>query len=102
MDAIYGHRPANQDREGGLDSATALLESMIEPVDTVDGLSNDASNFSDDGPSTSFSSTSTISSSQPQSSQPHPMHPSTLVKGDSCSWICAQSWRICGQQRKGS
>ncbi|PIO29692.1 hypothetical protein AB205_0083680, partial [Aquarana catesbeiana] len=38
--------------------------------ETSDGLSNDASNFSDDGPSTSFSSTSTISSSQPQSSQP--------------------------------
>ncbi|XP_040275609.1 uncharacterized protein LOC120990772 [Bufo bufo] len=69
MDAIYGHRPANQGREGGLDSATALLESMIEPVDTVEGLSNDASNLSDDGPSMSFSSTSTIAS--PPSSQPH-------------------------------
>lgn len=32
MDAIYGHRPANQGREGGLDSASALLESMIDPV----------------------------------------------------------------------
>ncbi|XP_044146865.1 uncharacterized protein LOC122937843 [Bufo gargarizans] len=69
MDAIYGHRPANQGREGGLDSATALLESMIEPVDTVEGLSNDASNLSDDSPSMSFSSTSTIAS--PPSSQPH-------------------------------
>ncbi|PIO33357.1 hypothetical protein AB205_0216980 [Aquarana catesbeiana] len=70
MDAIYGHRPANQGREGGLDSATAILESMIDPFETSDGVSNDASNVSDDGPSTSFSSTSTISSSQPQSSQP--------------------------------
>ncbi|PIO17135.1 hypothetical protein AB205_0114610 [Aquarana catesbeiana] len=31
-----------------------------------------------------------------------PMYPVTLVKGDGCSWICAQSWRICGHQRKGS
>ncbi|CAH2305954.1 Hypothetical predicted protein [Pelobates cultripes] len=72
MDAIYGHRPANQGKEGGLDSASALLESMIESVDTVDGLSNDTSTFSyvsDDGPSTSFSSTRTMTSTptQPQS-----------------------------------
>ncbi|PIO22996.1 hypothetical protein AB205_0016090, partial [Aquarana catesbeiana] len=77
MDAIYGHRPANQGREGGLDSATAILESMIDPFET-----SDASNVSDDGPSTSFSSTSTISSSQPQSSQPQSMHPGTLVRHD--------------------
>ncbi|PIO11271.1 hypothetical protein AB205_0151080 [Aquarana catesbeiana] len=75
MDAIYGHRLENQGREGGLDSATAILESMIDPFKTVDRLSNDASNFSDDGPSTSFSSTSTISSSQPQSSQPQSSQP---------------------------
>ncbi|PIO11290.1 hypothetical protein AB205_0049460 [Aquarana catesbeiana] len=31
-----------------------------------------------------------------------PLHPGTLVKGDSCRWICSQSWRICGHQRKGS
>ncbi|PIO06800.1 hypothetical protein AB205_0143680 [Aquarana catesbeiana] len=30
-----------------------------------------------------------------------PMHPGTLVKGDGCRWICAQSWRICGHQREG-
>ncbi|PIO41196.1 hypothetical protein AB205_0160050 [Aquarana catesbeiana] len=75
MDAIYGYRPANQGREGGLDSATAILESMIDPFETSDGVSNDASNVSDDGPSTSFSSTSTISSSQPQSSQPQSSQP---------------------------
>ena len=28
LDAIYGHRPANVGSEGGLDSATALLESL--------------------------------------------------------------------------
>ncbi|XP_040294331.1 zinc finger and SCAN domain-containing protein 29-like [Bufo bufo] len=71
MDAIYGHRPANQGREGGLDSATVILESMVDPFETVDGLSTDASNLSEDGPSMSFSSnSSSISSSQPQSSQP--------------------------------
>ena len=30
LDAIYGHRPANSGREGGLDSATALLQSIVE------------------------------------------------------------------------
>ncbi|PIO39585.1 hypothetical protein AB205_0195570 [Aquarana catesbeiana] len=75
MDAIYGHRPANQGREGGLDSATSMFESMVDPFETSDGVSNDASNVSDDGPSTSFSSTSTISSSQPQSSQPQSSQP---------------------------
>ncbi|CAH2224094.1 Hypothetical predicted protein [Pelobates cultripes] len=83
MDAIYGHKPANQGREGGLDSASALLESMIEPIDTVDGLSNDTSTFSyvsDDDPSTSFSSTSTMTSTptqpqtQPQSMPNAPRH----------------------------
>ena len=28
MDTIYGHRPASVGRDGGLDSATALLESL--------------------------------------------------------------------------
>ncbi|KAL2102556.1 hypothetical protein ACEWY4_001724 [Coilia grayii] len=30
MDNIYGHRPANSGREGGLDSATSILESLTE------------------------------------------------------------------------
>ncbi|KAK7158632.1 hypothetical protein R3I94_005080 [Phoxinus phoxinus] len=30
MDGIYGHRPASNGREGGLDSATSLLESLME------------------------------------------------------------------------
>ncbi|TKS66138.1 hypothetical protein D9C73_000194 [Collichthys lucidus] len=30
MDSIYGHRPANSGREGGLDSATSILESLTE------------------------------------------------------------------------
>lgn len=29
MDAIYGHRPANQGREAGRDSAISLLEAMM-------------------------------------------------------------------------
>jgi hypothetical protein len=32
MDAIYGHRPASLGREGGIDAATSLLESMMEPA----------------------------------------------------------------------
>ena len=32
MDAIYGHRPASLGREGGIDTATSLLESMMESV----------------------------------------------------------------------
>ncbi|XP_028426640.1 uncharacterized protein LOC114550216 isoform X2 [Perca flavescens] len=35
MDAIYGHRQASIGREGGLDSATALLESMVQPHDST-------------------------------------------------------------------
>ena len=30
MDAIYGHRPANNGRKGGLDSATALLQAIVD------------------------------------------------------------------------
>ncbi|KAK0149543.1 Zinc finger and SCAN domain-containing protein 29 [Merluccius polli] len=30
MDVIYGHRPASMGREGGIDSATSLLEAMME------------------------------------------------------------------------
>ncbi|CAM4573804.1 unnamed protein product [Leuciscus chuanchicus] len=33
MDAIYGHRPASLGREGGIDAATSLLESMMEPAE---------------------------------------------------------------------
>ncbi|CAH2276088.1 Hypothetical predicted protein [Pelobates cultripes] len=79
MDAIYGHRLANQGREGDLDSASALLESIMELVDTVEGLSNDASTFSDDAPSTSSSSDSTMVSTptQPQIKPNAPRHQHT-------------------------
>ncbi|CAM4568616.1 unnamed protein product [Leuciscus chuanchicus] len=30
MDAIYGHRPGSLGREGGINTATSLLESMME------------------------------------------------------------------------
>ncbi|KAK9952770.1 hypothetical protein ABG768_018577 [Culter alburnus] len=47
LDAIYGHRPANLGRGGGVDTATSLLESMMEsaaedPIsqkETTEGLS---------------------------------------------------------------
>ncbi|CAL8395458.1 unnamed protein product [Boreogadus saida] len=32
MDTIYGHRPASRGREGAIDTATSLLESMLEPT----------------------------------------------------------------------
>ncbi|XP_031169261.1 uncharacterized protein LOC116060041 isoform X4 [Sander lucioperca] len=35
MDAIYGHRQASIGREGGIDSATALLESMVQAHDST-------------------------------------------------------------------
>ena len=35
MDAIYGHRPASRGREGAIDTATSLLESMLEPTGKI-------------------------------------------------------------------
>ncbi|KAL3067629.1 hypothetical protein OYC64_017370 [Pagothenia borchgrevinki] len=56
MDSIYGHRPASVGREGGLDSATALLES----------LHDDYIGTSEEEPfrTTSRASTSSISTAQ--------------------------------------
>ncbi|KAL3060949.1 hypothetical protein OYC64_009208 [Pagothenia borchgrevinki] len=54
MNSIYGHRPASGGREGGLDSATALLESMND--DYV--LNNE------DEPTPSGASISSISTAQ--------------------------------------
>ncbi|XP_034718800.1 uncharacterized protein LOC117938369 isoform X4 [Etheostoma cragini] len=42
MDAIYGQRQANIGREGGIDSATAMLESMVQAHDST-STSNDTS-----------------------------------------------------------
>uniref|UniRef100_A0A1A8EQ09 Myb/SANT-like DNA-binding domain-containing protein n=2 Tax=Nothobranchius korthausae TaxID=1143690 RepID=A0A1A8EQ09_9TELE len=53
VDAIYGHRPSNQGREAGLDSATSILESLLNPVDTSDAENTPSS----EEPSTSSSST---------------------------------------------
>ena len=35
MDAIYGHRPVSRGREGGIDTATSLLDSMLEPIGKI-------------------------------------------------------------------
>lgn len=52
MDAIYGHRPACQGREGSLDTAT--LESTVEPVDgPEEATPESASSSLEEGPSTS-------------------------------------------------
>ncbi|XP_070407752.1 uncharacterized protein [Nothobranchius furzeri] len=53
VDAIYGHRPSNRGSEGGLDSATSILESLINPVDTSEAENTPSS----EEPSTSSSST---------------------------------------------
>ncbi|XP_034058961.1 zinc finger and SCAN domain-containing protein 29-like [Gymnodraco acuticeps] len=56
LDQIYGHRPANVGREGGLDSATALLESLQD--DYIGTSEEEHSRTTGDGrvPSTTSSS----------------------------------------------
>ncbi|XP_035250058.1 zinc finger and SCAN domain-containing protein 29-like [Anguilla anguilla] len=48
MDAIYGHRPVSNGREGGLDPATALLEPLTEDDDV--SISEEGSMTLDDAP----------------------------------------------------
>ncbi|KAK7157038.1 hypothetical protein R3I94_006941 [Phoxinus phoxinus] len=63
MDAIYGHRPASLGREGGIDTATSLLESMMEPA--VEGPSCQEEIEELDGMSTLESSSSSARTSTP-------------------------------------
>ncbi|KAF7199338.1 zinc finger and SCAN domain-containing protein 29-like [Nothobranchius furzeri] len=53
VDAIYGCRPSNLGSEAGLDSATSILESLVNPVDTSEAENTPSS----EEPSTSSSST---------------------------------------------
>nr|XP_054594944.1 zinc finger and SCAN domain-containing protein 29-like isoform X2 [Nothobranchius furzeri] len=69
VDAIYGHRPSNRGSEGGLDSATSILESLINPVDTSEAENTPSS----EEPSTS--SSSTPGPSVPPSPRPVPSPP---------------------------
>ncbi|CAH2296276.1 Hypothetical predicted protein [Pelobates cultripes] len=83
IDAIYCQRPANQGREGCLDSVSALLESIMEPVAVHFQIQLRASSvmraFDDDGPSKSFSSASMMDSTptQPKITPNAPRHQHT-------------------------
>ncbi|KAK0154187.1 hypothetical protein N1851_003733 [Merluccius polli] len=68
MDAIYGHRPANNGWEGGLDSATTLLQSMIEDEPT----SEESVPHSDDSSLLTDSSIPSPTSAQATASTPAP------------------------------
>ncbi|XP_034074381.1 zinc finger and SCAN domain-containing protein 20-like [Gymnodraco acuticeps] len=63
LDAIYGHRPANVGREGGLDSATVLLESLH---DDAIGTSEEEQSQTTGGGSVPSSTSSEHTSTRPQ------------------------------------
>ncbi|XP_034062466.1 trihelix transcription factor GT-3a-like [Gymnodraco acuticeps] len=77
LDAIYGHRPANVGREGGLDSATALLESLH---DDAIGTSEEEQSRTTGGGSVPSSTSSEHTSTRPQTpvEEPTPM-PSAIT-----------------------
>ncbi|CAM4571488.1 unnamed protein product [Leuciscus chuanchicus] len=68
MDGIYGHRPVSNGREGGLDSATSLLESLMEEDDSF--------STSENGPVSPTDATSTPAST----TAPEPVVPSTPTR----------------------
>ncbi|XP_077100174.1 uncharacterized protein LOC143751496 [Siphateles boraxobius] len=75
MDGIYGHRPASNGREGGLDSATSLLESLME---------DDSFSTSENGSVTPTDATSApepAAPSTPTRSTPRPAAASTPATG---------------------
>ncbi|XP_034076967.1 uncharacterized protein LOC117549302 [Gymnodraco acuticeps] len=79
LDQIYGHRPANVGREGGLDSATALLESLQD--DYIGTSEEEHSRTTGDGsvPSTTSSSNPERTPARPQTpaEEPTPTQPPT-------------------------
>ncbi|XP_033970008.1 uncharacterized protein LOC117469655 [Trematomus bernacchii] len=75
MDAIYGHRPANVGREGGLDSATALLESLHD--DAIDETSEEEQSRTTGDPSSSSNPEGTPTRPQTPAEQPTPTQPPT-------------------------
>ncbi|PIO28993.1 hypothetical protein AB205_0089210, partial [Aquarana catesbeiana] len=105
MDAIYGHRPANQGREGrsGLCNFNArihdrpLLKQVMESP-----MMHQMFPTMDLQPLSAAPVLFPQANHRVANHRVRPMHPGTLVKEDGCRWICAQSWRICGHQRKGS
>ncbi|XP_034068951.1 zinc finger protein with KRAB and SCAN domains 2-like isoform X1 [Gymnodraco acuticeps] len=79
LDQIYGHRPANVGREGGLDSATALLESLQD--DYIGTSEEEHSRSTGDGsvPSTTSSWNPERTPARPQTlaEEPTPTQPPT-------------------------
>ncbi|XP_034095498.1 uncharacterized protein LOC117561926 [Gymnodraco acuticeps] len=72
LDQIYGHRPANVGREGGLDSATALLESLQD--DYIGTCEEEHSRTTGDG---SVPSTSSLNPERTPAEDPNPTQPPT-------------------------
>ncbi|KAK7143942.1 hypothetical protein R3I93_014949 [Phoxinus phoxinus] len=68
MDGIYGHRPASNGREGGLDSATSLLESLME--DDSFSTSETGSVTPTDATLASAAASATASTTAPETVEP--------------------------------
>ncbi|KAG7251546.1 hypothetical protein CRUP_032232 [Coryphaenoides rupestris] len=86
MDAIYGHRPANNGREGGLDTATTLLQSMIEDEPT----SEESVPQSDDSSLLTDSSTSPTSATASTPAPAPAMSNTRVVTGKRKRSLCQQ------------
>ncbi|KAG7279001.1 hypothetical protein CRUP_001942 [Coryphaenoides rupestris] len=87
MDAIYGHRPANNGREGGLDTATTLLQSMIEDEPT----SEESVPQSDDSSLLTDSSITSPTSATASTPAPAPAMSNTrVVTGKRKRSLCQQ------------
>ncbi|XP_034095929.1 zinc finger and SCAN domain-containing protein 29-like isoform X2 [Gymnodraco acuticeps] len=96
-DQIYGHRPANVGREGGLDSATALLESLQD--DYIGTSEEEHSRTTGDG-----SVPSTTSSSNPERTPARPQTPaeeSTPTQPPTPSAITTPQRVVLGKRKRG-
>ncbi|XP_071063085.1 uncharacterized protein [Pseudochaenichthys georgianus] len=90
FDQIYGHRPANVGREGGLDSATALLESLQD--DYIGTCEEEHSRTTGDG---SVPSTSSLNPERTPAEDPNPTQPPTP------SAITTPQRMVLGKRKRG-
>ncbi|XP_033973077.1 uncharacterized protein LOC117471977 [Trematomus bernacchii] len=93
MDDIYGHRPSSVGREGGLDSATALLESLHD--DAIVSSEEEQSRVMGDPSSSSSNPEGTPS--RPQTPGPTE-HPTTQPPTPSA---IATPQRVLGKRKRG-
>ncbi|XP_071062904.1 uncharacterized protein [Pseudochaenichthys georgianus] len=77
LDQIYGHRPANVGREGGLDPATALLESLQD--DYIGTREEEHSRTTGDGSVPSTSSSNPERTPAEESTPTQPPTPSAIT-----------------------